>query len=397
MMKKILVLNAGSSSLKYQLISLPKKEVIAKGLVEKIGSKEAGLVYKTDAISIEETAEIKDHAIGLDWVAKQLLDRNHGVVQEASEIAAIGHRVVHGGSTFSETTLITDAVKDQIKALYPLAPLHNPANMKGIEISEQLFKGVPQIAVFDTAFYQSLEEKVYRFPIDRKLADSEQIRVYGFHGTSHKYVSEKTADYLNNPNSKLIVLHLGNGCSATAVAAGKSVEHSMGFGPINGLIMGTRSGDIDPAVLLYLQQSLGYSPEDVKNLLTKNSGMMGLAGASDLREVHKKADAGDSNAALALEMNAHRIKKFIGSYYAVLNGADAIVFTAGIGENDWRLRQLVCSNLEGLGIAMDFDKNKSGGSGILELQTKNSKVKILVVPTDEELEIAQQSYQLIID
>ncbi len=396
-MKKILVLNAGSSSLKYQLISLPNKEVIAKGLIEKIGSKEAGLVYKTDAISIEETAQVEDHAFGLQWVAQQLLSKQHGVITEASEIAAIGHRVVHGGSTFSETTLITDAVKDKIKALYPLAPLHNPANMKGIEISEELFKGVPQIAVFDTAFYQSLEEKVYRFAIDRELADKERIRVYGFHGTSHKYVSKKTADYLNNPKAKLIVLHLGNGCSATAVAAGKSVEHSMGFGPINGLIMGTRSGDIDPAVILYLQESLGYSAEDVKSLLTKNSGMMGLAGASDLREIHKKADAGDSNAQLALEMNAHRIKKFIGSFYAVLNGADAIVFTAGIGENDWKLRELASSNLEGLGIELDLNKNKSGGSGILELQTPTSKVKILVVPTDEELEIAQQSYQLIID
>lgn len=396
-MKKILVLNAGSSSLKYQLISLPNKEVIAKGLIEKIGSKDAGLVYKTDAISIEETAQVEDHAFGLQWVAQQLLSKQHGVITEASEIAAIGHRVVHGGSTFSETTLITDAVKDKIKALYPLAPLHNPANMKGIEISEELFKGVPQIAVFDTAFYQSLEEKVYRFAIDRELADKERIRVYGFHGTSHKYVSKKTADYLNNPKAKLIVLHLGNGCSATAVAAGKSVEHSMGFGPINGLIMGTRSGDIDPAVILYLQESLGYSAEDVKSLLTKNSGMMGLAGASDLREIHKKADAGDSNAQLALEMNAHRIKKFIGSFYAVLNGADAIVFTAGIGENDWKLRELASSNLEGLGIELDLNKNKSGGSGILELQTPTSKVKILVVPTDEELEIAQQSYQLIID
>lgn len=396
-MKKILVLNAGSSSLKYQLISLPNKEVIAKGLIEKIGSKDAGLVYKTDAISIEETAEVEDHAFGLQWVAQQLLSKQHGVIAEASEIAAIGHRVVHGGSTFSETTLITDAVKDKIKALYPLAPLHNPANMKGIEISEELFKGVPQIAVFDTAFYQSLEEKVYRFAIDRELADKERIRVYGFHGTSHKYVSKKTADYLNNPKAKLIVLHLGNGCSATAVAAGKSVEHSMGFGPINGLIMGTRSGDIDPAVILYLQESLGYSAEDVKSLLTKNSGMMGLAGASDLREIHKKADAGDSNAQLALEMNAHRIKKFIGSFYAVLNGADAIVFTAGIGENDWKLRELASSNLQGLGIELDLNKNKSGGSGILELQTPTSKVKILVVPTDEELEIAQQSYQLIID
>lgn len=396
-MKKILVLNAGSSSLKYQLISLPNQSVIAKGMVEKIGSKDAGLVYKTDNVCIEEPAEINNHAIGLGWVAKQLLSPVHGVIIEASEIAAIGHRVVHGGSRFNQTTLIDETIKDQIKALYPLAPLHNPANMEGIEISEQLFKGVPQIAVFDTAFHQSLEEKAYRFAIDKELADKEQIRVYGFHGTSHKYVSTKTSEYLNNPKAKLIVLHLGNGCSATAVDSCKSVEHSMGFGPINGLIMGTRSGDIDPAVLLYLQQSLGYTAEDVKTLLTKNSGMQGLAGASDLRVIHAKADAGDSNAKLALEMNAHRIKKYIGSFFAVLNGADALVFTAGIGENDWKLRELICSDLEALGIELDLNKNKARGSHIMELQMKNSKVKILIVPTDEELEIALQSYELITD
>jgi len=394
-MKKILVLNAGSSSLKYQLIQMPSKEVIAKGMVEKIGAKDAGLIYTTAAIRIDECAEILDHAQGLQWVAEQLMHQAHGVIADVTEIAAVGHRVVHGGSSFSDTTLINQAVKDKIKQLYPLAPLHNPPNMMGIEIAEQLFTGVPQVAVFDTAFYQSLEEKVYRFAIDKELADKEQIRVYGFHGTSHKYVSEKTASYLSNPNAKIIVLHLGNGCSATAVSAGKSVEHSMGFGPINGLIMGTRSGDIDPAVLIYLQQSLGYSAEEVKTLLTKNSGMQGLAGASDLREIHKMADAGNSNATLALAMNAHRIKKYIGSFYAVLNGIDALVFTAGIGENDWKLRQLVCENLERLGIELDVQKNKAGGSGILELQTRESKVKLLVVPTDEEVEIALQSYQLI--
>lgn len=394
-MKKILVLNSGSSSLKYQLIALPKCTVLAKGMVEKIGSPKAGLVYKSQAHSYVENKPIKNHSDGLRWVVDQLMDPKNGVVSTPSEIDAIGHRVVHGGSTFKKTTLINEAVKDKIKALYSLAPLHNPPNMEGIEISEELFKGVPQVAVFDTAFHQTLEEKSYRFPIDKELADKENIRTYGFHGTSHEFVSKKTAAYLKNESAKLVILHLGNGCSATAVEAGKSVEHSMGFGPINGLMMGTRSGDIDPAVLLYLQESLQYSVADIKELLTKNSGMQGIAGASDLREIWAMADRGDSNAQLALEMNAHRVKKFIGSLFAVLNGAHAVVFTAGIGENDWRLREKICSNLEGLGIELDTAKNKKGGTDIFEIQSKNSKVKILVVPTDEELEIALQTHALI--
>lgn len=374
---------------------MPEQRVLAKGMVEKIGTPQAVLHYKTDRDSIEESQFIENHTQGLQWVVAQLMDPQIGVLTGANDIAAVGHRVVHGGSTFKKTTVIDQAVKDKIRALFPLAPLHNPPNMEGIEIAEDLFKGVPQVAVFDTAFHQSLEEKAYRFAIDKELADKENIRTYGFHGTSHEFVSKKTNAYLNNESAKLIILHLGNGCSATAVEAGKSVEHSMGFGPINGLMMGTRSGDIDPAVILYIQESLGYTTADVKSLLTKNSGMQGIAGASDLREVWAKADKGEANAQLALDMNAHRVKKFIGSYLAVLNGADAIVFTAGIGENDWRIREKICRNLEQLGIVLDPAKNQNGGKGIYEIQSENSSLKILVVPTDEELEIAHQTYQLI--
>ena len=392
---KILVLNSGSSSIKYQLFRMPQEEVICSGLVERIGLENAEIHYKSNFNKIDEVTHIPNHKIGLEKIVDLLLHEKVGVIKSTSEIEAVGHRVVHGGSTFSNTTIVNQEVKDKIKDLFSLAPQHNPANYEGIIVAETIFPEAKQIAVFDTAFHQSIPVEAYKYSIPNKFLTENKIRLYGFHGTSHKYVSEKAMDYLGIQNSNIITIHLGNGCSMTAVKNGKSVDHTLGFAPVTGLIMGTRSGDIDHAIIFHLVNNLGYDLNEVNNMLQKESGMLGLTGYSDLRDIEAEAEKGNKECQLALDMNAYRIKKYIGSYAAAMNGLDAIVFTAGIGENSDVIRKLVCTNMEFFGIELDEEKNKVRAKKITEIHTNNSKTKILIVPTNEEVEIAKQSYELI--
>ena len=392
---KILVINSGSSSIKFQLIEMPGKSVLANGMVERIGLEGSKIQLKVHDKKFEELRSIKNHEQGLKMVAEILLEPAIGLLKDADEIDAVGHRVVHGGSSFSKTVLIDEEVKEKIKELFSLAPLHNPHNFKGIEVSEKIFQRASQIAVFDTAFHQSMPEEAFKYAIPETFYTDHQIRAYGFHGTSHKYVSKEAVTYLNKSNSKIISVHLGNGCSVTAIKNGKSVEHSLGFGPMNGLVMGTRSGDIDQSVIFYMMDELGYSSNEVKKILQEESGMFGLTGYSDLREIETKAEQGDEICKLALKMNAYRVKKYIGAYTAVLNGIDAIVFTAGIGENSDIMRKLICTDLEFLGIQLDHKKNDIRAKELIEIQKDAAPVKILVIPTNEEIEIAKQSYQLV--
>jgi len=395
---KIIIINSGSSSIKYQLIEMPSQKVICSGMIERIGQKNSELTFVTEDETIEERWAIANHTIGLEKIAQFLLDEKIGVIKSASEIQAVGHRVVHGGSSFSDTVLITNEVKDKIKQLFELAPLHNPANLEGINVAETIFTSAKQIAVFDTAFHQTIPIVAHKYAIPNSFLTKNKIRLYGFHGTSHKYVSEKAMEYLghqNNPVSKIVTIHLGNGCSMTAVKDGKSIDHSLGFGPMNGLIMGTRSGDIDQSVIFYLVNTLKFPLDKVNTILQKKSGMKGLTGYSDLRDIEAQAAQGNTDCLLALAMNAYRIKKYIGAYTAVLNGLDAIVFTAGIGENSSLIRKLVCTDMNYLGIEMDFKKNETRSKALREINEPSSKTKILVVPTDEEMEIAKQVYNFI--
>jgi len=373
---------------------MPSNEVICSGMIDRIGLETSNLSYVTHINKIEETLPIANHKIGLQKIARLLMDEKVGVIKSTKEIEAVGHRVVHGGSSFSNTVVINDEVKDKIKQLFELAPLHNPANFEGIVVAEEIFDTAKQVAVFDTAFHQTIPVVAYKYAVPNYLLTENKIRVYGFHGTSHKYVSEKAIKFLQN-SSKIITIHLGNGCSMTAVKDGKSIDHTLGFGPMNGLIMGTRSGDIDQSVIFYMVNSLGYSLADVSTMLNKQSGMLGLTGFSDLRDIESQAGQGNKECQLALDMNAYRIKKFIGSYTAALNGVDAIIFTAGIGENSSYIRKLVCTDMEYFGIELDEAKNEIRSKEIREINTPNSKTKILVIPTNEEIEIANQVYGLL--
>lgn len=388
----ILILNSGSSSIKYQLIAMPSEEVICKGLIERIGAKNAEISHESNGQKIKETKSILNHKIGLELMVEMLTNADFGVISSPEEIEIIGHRVVHGGSDFAGSTLITSEVKSKIKELIPLAPLHNPANLEGIIMAEEVFQHAKQVAVFDTAFHRTIPEKANTYAIPKNLTEKHNIKLYGFHGTSHKYVSEKAIGFLGKPESKIISIHLGNGCSITAIKNGKSIDHSLGFAPSNGLIMGTRSGDIDHAIIFYLVEDLGYDLGDVKTMLIKQSGMLGLTGFSDLRDIQREAENGNADCKLALEMNAYRVKKYIGAYVAAMNGVDALIFTAGIGENSSILRQLICSDMDFLGIELDVAKNKHRSDGISEISTADSQVKILVIPTNEEIEIAKQAY-----
>ncbi|WP_347158772.1 acetate/propionate family kinase [Pontibacter chitinilyticus] len=395
----IFVVNSGSSSIKYQLFRMPSETPVCSGLVERIGLPNAVIIHKTgvgeEEKVIRRTLELPDHEAGLMAVTKLLTDPEVGVIHDPQEINVVGHRVVHGGEAFAATTFITPEVKAQIKKLFPLAPLHNPSNYLGIEVAERIFSKARQIAVFDTAFHQTMPERAFRYAIPNELYTTEGIRAYGFHGTSHKYVSEQAALYLQNPEAKLITIHLGNGCSMAAVENGQSVDTSMGFGPLAGLVMGTRSGDIDPSIIFYLIHQLGYTPEQVSTLLNKQSGMLGLTGHSDMRDISQAIAEGSKEAALAYELYAYRIKKYIGAYAAVLNGLDAIVFTAGVGENDAAVRADVCRDMNFLGIKLDEEKNKVRSKELREINTADSPIKILLIPTNEELEIAQQCLALL--
>lgn len=395
----VFVINSGSSSIKYQLIRMPEAEVVCSGLIDRIGLEESTIQHKifrnnTEEV-IKEILSIPDHGTGLKEVSRLLTDPRVGVIRDPKEIDVVGHRVVHGGEAFSKTSIITKEVKDKIRSLYPLAPLHNPPNYLGIEVAETIFSEATQIAVFDTAFHQTMPPVAYRFAIPKYFYKEHRIRVYGFHGTSHKYVSEKAIAWLNKEDTKIITIHLGNGCSMSAVRNGECIDTSMGLGPMNGLIMGTRTGDIDQSVIFHMINRLGLSADEVNTILNKKSGMLGLTGHSDMRDVRAKREQGDEDATIAYDMYAYQIKKYIGAYSAVLGGLDAIVFTAGVGENDPLTRKLATQNLEYLGIHLDEEKNEKGGKGIREINADDSRVKVLVVPTNEELEIAKQCFELL--
>ncbi len=396
---KILVLNSGSSSLKYQLFDMPDENPICTGLVERIGSEEASirhLVYlqgKENSHNISKP--INNHEDALQLVTSLLMDSEKGVLKNIDEVKAIGHRVVHGGEQFAFTTLITSEVKAKIKTLFELAPLHNPPNYLGIEVAERIFPKAKQVAVFDTAFHQSMPPRAYRFALPKEMYFDLGIRAYGFHGSSHQYVGKRAWEYLENPEAKIITIHLGNGSSMAAIKSGKSIDTSMGLGPMGGLMMGTRCGDIDPSIIFYLINEKGYSPKEVNDILNKKSGMLGVAGYSDMRDVKAAIEKGNEEAQLAYELYAYRIQKYIGAYAAAMNGLDAIVFTAGIGENDPDMRAAVCKDMDYFGILLDPNANQNRSSEIREVNTPASKTKVLVIPTNEELEIGQQTYKVV--
>jgi acetate kinase len=395
----IFVVNAGSSSIKYQLFKMPGEKPVCSGLAERIGLENSIITHRIFSDQgeklVKKTMDLVNHEEGLKEVAALLTDQEFGVIKKPGEIDAVGHRVVHGGETFAATTIITNDVMEKIKKLFPLAPLHNPANYLGIEVAEKIFTNAKQVAVFDTAFHQTLPKKAFMYAIPETFYTEHHIRAYGFHGTSHKYVSGKAAEYLNKTDARLITIHLGNGCSMAAIKGGKSVDTSMGFSPLSGLVMGTRSGDIDPSIIFHLTSQLGYDPEQVNTMLNKQSGMLGLTGFSDMRDIGGAARDGSKEAIFALELYAHRIKKYIGAYAAVLNGLDAIVFTAGVGENDVDTRQRICSDMQFMDIHLDEGKNKISSTAIREINSETSPVKVLVIPTNEELEIVKQCYELL--
>lgn len=378
---------------------MPEKAPVCSGLVERIGIEGSFIkhtVYRNnEKYNIEQSGFIANHGEGLKQVLALLTEGEYAVIASPEDIAAVGHRVVHGGEHFTGATLITDEVKHQIKKLFSLAPLHNPVNYKCIEVAEQTFENAKQIAVFDTAFHQTIPEQAYRYAIPEWYYKEHGIRVYGFHGTSHKYVSEQANKWLNKVDTKIISIHLGNGCSITAIKNGKSIDTSMGFGPLSGLMMGTRSGDIDPSVIFHLMEHSGYTLEQLSTLVNKQSGLLGVGGSSDMRDIRKMVSEGNVAAILALKLYAYRIKKFIGAYAAILNGIDAIIFTAGVGENDSNMRESVCSELNYLGIELDPNQNTAYNGELKEINKASAKVKILVIPTNEEYEIAHQCFELL--
>lgn len=396
---KILVLNCGSSSLKYQLIDMSSGEsVLAKGLCERIAIE--GSVLKHSRPEKEDftlTKPMKDHTDAVRMVLDALLDADHGVIGSIEEVNAVGHRVVHGGEFFSDSVVITEKVKEAIQACCELAPLHNPPNLIGINACEELMPGVPQVAVFDTAFHQTMPEKAFLYAIPYELYEKYKIRKYGFHGTSHKYVAMKAAELLGKPldSLKIITCHLGNGASVCAIDKGKSVDTSMGFTPLEGLTMGTRSGDLDPAVVGYLMEKEGLSAKEVDNLLNKKSGVLGVSGvSSDFRDIEGASKEGNKRARLALDQFHYRVAKYVGEYAAAMNGVDAIVFTAGLGENGIGNREAICDYFGYLGLFVDKDKNNVRGKDV-DFSTPDSKVKALIIPTNEELMIARDTNALI--
>ncbi len=394
---KVLVINAGSSSLKYQLIDTDDNSVIAKGLCERIGIEGSMLTHKPTGKDEAEIKEVmKDHADAIKLVIAALLDEKHGVIKSMDEISAVGHRVVHGGELFSGSVIIDDEVKKAIEECSDLAPLHNPANITGINACEQVMPGVKQVAVFDTAFHQTMPAKAYMYAIPYDLYENEKIRKYGFHGTSHKYVSQRAAAMLGKPieELKIITCHLGNGSSITAVDGGKSVDTSMGLTPLAGVPMGTRSGVIDPAIIQFIMDKRNIDIKAVDKLLNKESGVLGISGiSSDFRDLEKAANEGNERAKLALDMFIYSVKRYIGYYACAMGGVDAVVFTAGVGENNGKMRADIVSGCEFMGIKIDAEKNK--GRGEIDISTDDAKVKTLVIPTNEELMIALDTKALV--
>ncbi|WP_166021138.1 acetate kinase [Streptomyces chilikensis] len=398
---RVLVLNSGSSSLKYQLLDMADRSRLAVGLVERIGE-ESGRIRHTlvhgpqgRERARETTGPVPDHRAALEAVAGELARDGMGL--DSPELAAVGHRVVHGGKRFTEPTLIDTAVVDEIERLSPVAPLHNPANLIGIRTAQKLRPDLPHVAVFDTAFHSTIPEAAARYAIDVETADRHRVRRYGFHGTSHAYVSRAAAKLVGKDPSEahVIVLHLGNGASASAVRGGRCVETSMGLTPLEGLVMGTRSGDLDPAVVFHLMRVGGMSADEIDDLLNKRSGLVGLCGDNDMREIRRRVDAGDEAAALAFDIYVHRLRKYIGAYYAVLGRVDVVAFTAGVGENSAPVRAAALAGLEGLGLAVDERLNAAPGDGPRVVSPPHMPVAVAVVPTDEELEIAAETYELV--
>lgn len=394
---RVLVLNSGSSSVKYQLLDMRDSSRLAVGLVERIGEQTSRLRHTclTSGDTREHTGPIADHDAALKAVAEEL--SRDGLGLDSPELAAIGHRVVHGGMFFTEPTVIDGEVLAEIERLIPVAPLHNPANLTGIRTARALRPDLPQVAVFDTAFHTTMPEAAARYAIDPKIADRHRIRRYGFHGTSHAYVARETARLLGKAPSEVnvIVLHLGNGASASAVEKGRCVDTSMGLTPLEGLVMGTRSGDLDPAVIFHLTRVGGMSMDEIDTLLNKRSGLFGLCGDNDMREIRRRIDEGDEEAALAFDIYIHRLKKYIGAYYAVLGTVDAVAFTAGVGENAVPVREAAIAGLEGLGLAVDPELNAVRADRARLISPEGARVAVAVVPTDEELEIATQTYALV--
>ena len=391
--RTVLVINSGSSSIKYQLIDPDSGESLASGIVERIGDTTGSITHKRADEKTEIAEPVPDHGFGLAEVLR-LFDEQGPSLAEAN-IVAVGHRVVQGGRYFSGPALIDDEVVATIEELVPLGPLHNPAHLKGIEVGRELLADVPHVAVFDTAFFQNLPEEAARYGLNREIADKYSIRRYGAHGTSHHFVSGEVSALLGRDDLKQIVLHLGNGASASAVVAGRAVETSMGLTPLEGLVMGGRTGDIDPAAVFHLVRVAGMSIDEIDHLFNRESGMKGLTGQQDMREVWRLVDAGDQNARDAIDVYVHRLLKYVGAYTAVMGGVDAITFTAGIGENDARLRAELCRRLAYLGASIDPEANAVRSSEPVTISTPESSVVITVFPTNEELAIARQAVTLI--
>lgn len=396
---KVLVINAGSSSLKYQLFDMKNESVVVKGMIERIGFDSSICTHEvTNKPEIKEVREILDHTMAVRQVLDLLTHEDHGVIQNVSEIEAVGHRVVHGGEAFSSSVIITDEVEQEIKGLFDLAPLHNPAHIKGIEAAEMNIPGVPQVAVFDTAYHQTMPQKSFLYPLPRSLYKRHKIRRYGFHGTSHQYVSERAAAFVGKPleDLKIITCHIGNGGSLTAISGGQSIDTSMGMTPLEGLMMGTRSGDLDPAIVPYTMGKEELTMSEVNSMLNKHSGLIAISGvSSDMREIQNDMNEGDKNAKLAFDMYEYRLRKYIGAYIAALNGLDILVFTAGVGENSSLLRKQVCDSLTFFGIELDDARNNDNKSKERRISTDSSKIDVLVIPTNEELVIARDTFSLV--
>ncbi|MCI5893627.1 MAG: acetate kinase [Clostridiales bacterium] len=397
-MMKVLVINAGSSSLKYQLIETDTEEVLAKGLCERIGIEGSKLTHSPEGKEkYVEEKPMPTHKTAVKMVLDALVDSEHGVISDINDIAAVGHRVLHAGQYYSDSVIVTDDVKKVVKDCFPLGPLHNPANLIGIEACEDAMPGTPQVAVFDTAFGQSMTSKAYMYAIPYEYYEKYSIRKYGFHGTSHKFVSGRTIEFadLDKDNCKVIVCHLGNGASVSASIGGKCVDTSMGLTPLEGLIMGTRSGDLDPAVVQFIANNENMTVDEVLNVLNKKSGVLGISGvSSDFRDLSAAAADGNERAQIALDAFIYRVAKYIGSYTAAMNGVDAITFTGGIGENDCDTRKKICEYLGFLGITIDEEKNGVRGTETY-ISTPDSKVKVMVIPTNEELAIARETLALV--
>jgi len=395
---KILVFNCGSSSIKFELFNMTDESILATGIVEKVGMKGSFMTLeKPNGEKVKFVGDVMEHKSGIEYILGVLISEKHGVIKSLEEIEAVGHRVVHGGEDFSGSVFITDKVIKVLEDNIELAPLHNPANLKGLYAMQQLLPNVPQVGVFDTAYHQTMEPKVYMYGIPYSLYNKYKIRRYGFHGTSHRYVHERACAILGTTvaSKKIITCHLGNGASIAAIKDGKSVDTSMGFTPVEGLIMGTRSGDLDIGALTYIMRKEEIGLDTTSVLINKFSGMIGITGvSSDMREIEQKAVEGNERARLGLDMYAYRVKKYIGAYAAALGGLDILVFTGGIGENAIDMREAICKDFEFLGIEIDVAKNKCRGKEQV-ISKDGSKVTVVVVPTDEELVIARDTYQIV--